>query len=233
MHPPDLSSAAGQDPRGAQHSSGLIAELSASDLAALAAGELVSRSEWLGCDRARAVLAEALVRMGGPGALSPAGFGRGSERRVESLVRGDEILWLDPPGPAAGDTPSPLDALLRRLDALRAELSLGLRIGLGRTELQLARYVLPGAGYQRHRDAPRGGTRRITAVYYLNPDWSPTHGGALRVHPPNGSRDVEPRLDRLVIFASELLEHEVLPVFHPRLALTAWFGADDPLGRLR
>jgi len=34
---------------------------------------------------------------------------------------------------------------------------------------------------------------------------------------------VEPTLDRLVVFLSERIEHEVLPSQAPRLALTAWF----------
>lgn len=35
--------------------------------------------------------------------------------------------------------------------------------------------------------------------------------------------DVEPLGDRLVVFQSRLLEHEVLPVYAPRYALTVWF----------
>jgi SM-20-related protein len=39
--------------------------------------------------------------------------------------------------------------------------------------------------------------------------------------------DVEPSLDRLVVFLSERIDHEVLPAFAPRLALTAWYYGRD------
>ncbi|HET9450694.1 MAG TPA: 2OG-Fe(II) oxygenase, partial [Aggregicoccus sp.] len=62
------------------------------------------------------------------------------------------------------------------------------------------------------------------AIWYANPDWAPAHGGVLRLYPEGEAPvDVEPVLDRLVVFLSERVEHEVLPVSAPRLALTAWF----------
>ena len=126
-------------------------------------------------------------------------------------------------------------ALLARLDLLRAELAAALWLPLDRVELQLARYTRPGARYARHRDTFRASDdRRITAVYYLNPAWIPAHGGCLRMHLDGaGPLDVAPLLDRLVVFASASVDHEVLPVHAPRLALTAWMGRDDPLARLR
>ena len=75
----------------------------------------------------------------------------------------------------------------------------------------------------RHRDAfPGGDNRRVTAILYLNPDWQPEHGGQLRLHldPP---RDVEPFSERLVVFLSDRVEHEVLPAFADRWAITAWY----------
>lgn len=236
MLPPDVSGGARVDPGEGGVGLGLECELGPLDFEALAAGDVVVRADWLGSALARAVHAEAMERLSGVGALSTTGVGRGRGWRPGEGVRGDEILWIDPAPAAeraAGGAPSALAALLQRLDLLRRALSLGLRIGLARTELQLARYSRPGSGYLPHRDALRGGTRRMTAVYYLNPDWKPEHGGVLRAHLAGSRRDIEPRLDHLVLFAAEQVEHEVLPVFHPRLALTAWFGREDPLGRLR
>lgn len=199
------------------------------ELEALARGGWFEREGWLGRERALEARAALLARLGSE--LAPAGVGRGARHVEERAARGDEIAWLDLA--LHGALPG-IEALLASLEALRVELAQGLRLALPRTELQLSRYVAPGARYLRHRDAFRGGGNRLlTAVYYLNPDWRPEHGGCLRVHGPEGPRDLEPRLDRLVVFVSEQLEHEVLPVHHPRLALTAWFGRDDPLGRLR
>ena len=47
---------------------------------------------------------------------------------------------------------------------------------------------------------------------------------------PDGPVDVEPVLDRLLVFQSERVEHEVLPARAPRWAVTAWFRPRDPLG---
>ncbi len=187
------------------------------------------RDDWLGAERARTARAALLAHLGEE--LAPAGVGRGARHRGDSPARGDEIAWLEPA--VHGAVPG-IDALLAAFEALRAELAQGLRLALPRTELQFSRYEAPGARYVRHRDAFRGGGNRLlTAVYYLNPDWRPEHGGCLRLFGPGGAQDLEPHLDRLVVFLSEDLEHEVLPVRDPRLALTAWFGREDPLGHLR
>jgi SM-20-related protein len=58
----------------------------------------------------------------------------------------------------------------------------------------------------------------------------------LRLYPDAGADghsepvDVEPILDRLLVFLSERVEHEVLPTRVPRRAVTAWFRPRDPLG---
>jgi SM-20-related protein len=97
-------------------------------------------------------------------------------------------------------------------------------LGLRRFDLQLARYQ-PGAKYVRHRDAfPGDDNRRITAIVYLNPTWAEPDGGKLRLF-VDPIVDLEPRLDRLVVFRSELIEHEVLPAHAERWALTAWYSA--------
>ncbi|MGH7266931.1 MAG: 2OG-Fe(II) oxygenase, partial [Candidatus Rokuibacteriota bacterium] len=100
------------------------------------------------------------------------------------------------------------------------------RLAVGRAELQVARYPGGGTRYTRHRDAFRdaaGPRRRVTAIVYLNPGWTPADGGCLRLHLADGPRDVAPRLDRLVVFLSERVEHEVLPAHAPRWAVTAWY----------
>ena len=68
-----------------------------------------------------------------------------------------------------------------------------------------------------------GTTRRLTCLYYLNPNWVHDDGGCLRLYLKNETKDVEPILDRLVIFQSRTVEHEVLPANSPRYAITMWF----------
>jgi SM-20-related protein len=134
--------------------------------------------------------------------LRPAAVGH--ERHAG--VRGDQIGWLDDDG---------------RFEGLRQQLNQGAWLGLERLELQAARYHA-GAAYPRHRDAFHGGpSRRVSAIWYLNPAWS--GGGELRLHLDGKTLDVEPVLDRLVVFLSEKIEHEVLPAAAERWAVTAWF----------
>jgi Rps23 Pro-64 3,4-dihydroxylase Tpa1-like proline 4-hydroxylase len=50
--------------------------------------------------------------------------------------------------------------------------------------------------------------RRVTAVVYLNPDWTPGHGGEMRLYPfPEPVVDVEPRHDRMLLFAATRMLH--------------------------
>jgi len=200
----------------------------------------------LGAARAAAAGAAALYARGG---LSAARVGATDARADPG--RADESAFFD--DGAAGADPG-LVAACEALRRLRSSLAGGgawdaaaARLGLDprRTSNQIARYA-PGGRYARHRDAPPrgpaggGAARKITCVYYLNEGWTPGDGGALRLHRPGpaggawtpdgaGFFDVAPRLDRLVLFASDL-EHEVLPANAARFALTQWWyggGGDD------
>lgn len=150
------------------------------------------------------------------------------DRRLEPSIRGDEIAWLAADGQvetsAGARASSTLAPLWAAFDALRRPLLEAAYVRLDRFDVQLAHYPGAGAGYLRHWDAfTRGpGQRRLTAILYLNAGWNPPHGGLLRLHlsPP---RDVQPRLDRLVVFLSDQVEHEVLPALSARLAATAWY----------
>jgi SM-20-related protein len=186
------------------------------EVAALGDGGFIMRDGWLGPERAAAIARAAAAQDG----FRPAAMSRG--RRLEPDVRGDELVWLDAP-------PPPLALLVDAFSGLMAELNASAWLGLGRLEVQLARYPGGGARYARHVDAFLGRESRVvTAIYYLNPDWRPEHGGWLRLH-LDRSVDVEPILDRLVVFLSARVEHEVLPAHAPRLAATAWYRRRDPL----
>jgi SM-20-related protein len=155
-------------------------------------------------------------------AAARVGAGRTLERREE--IRGDLTCWLTPP------LFDPEVRLLAMLEGLRLELNRGGIPGLFDLELHYAWYP-PGAGYARHVDRPENrDARLISLVLYLNEDWPPGDGGALRcfdaVRPP---RDIQPIGGRLVAFLSEGLEHAVLPAQRPRLSLTGWFRGREEL----
>lgn len=157
--------------------------------------------------------------------LHPAGVGRGADNQQRAEVRSDETTWL-----AIGEPG--FSVLWSRFEALREALNRDAYLGLARFDVQLARYAGAGERYVRHRDAFAGpGNRRLTAILYLNPGWRPEHGGLLRLHLGEQPLDVEPLLDRLIVFLSERIEHEVLSAHAPRYAATAWFyGPDTRVG---
>ena len=192
------------------------------DIQALGDRGWFTRETFLGQAEARALHAEARARVEA-GQLRPAGIRRGADHTLERATRGDFITWVEP---------REEDAALRRLwdtfTALGEGLSAEAWLGLGRFDLQLAWYPGHGEHYVRHVDAfPGQSNRRVTAIYYVNPDWEPAHGGLLRLHLEEGAVDVAPTLDRLVVFLSERVPHEVLPAHAPRLALTAWYYGRD------
>lgn len=73
--------------------------------------------------------------------------------------------------------------------------------------------------------------RAVTAIMYFNPDWrSEADGGQLRLYHADGSgeyTDVEPRAGRVALFDSRRVEHEVLPAWRQRWALSAWIPARE------
>lgn len=159
----------------------------------------------------------------------------------DSTYRGDRRVWLHLKQ-LEGNHLNAIVHVLHQIDALvqhvaQELLPLGVNL-TGQTSIQYAVYDGTGARYGRHRDSVAEGAkegenpRRIfTCLYYLNSDWSPEDGGQLRLHLNNSSRqcwDIAPRLDQFVMFQSQEVEHEVLPCYRERKALTVWYyGHDD------
>jgi SM-20-related protein len=118
--------------------------------------------------------------------------------------------------------------LLEALEVLRLELNMAEWLGLFDLELHYAWYPR-GAGYARHVDRPQGRAQRLVSlVLYLNEEWTPAAGGALRIFDAaGGSRDIEPIAGRLVCFKTVDREHEVLPTRTDRLSVSGWFRGRD------
>lgn len=151
------------------------------------------------------------------GRLTLAGTGSGHAPRRDGRLRGDSILWLD-----AAASPAQ-SALLQQLDAWRVALNGELWLGIEDIEAHFAFYP-PGAGYARHRDRFRDNDARVLSfVLYLNRDWTPDHGGELRLHLPEGPVDIAPTLGSAVFFVSDEVEHEVRSALRERRSIAAWF----------
>lgn len=157
-----------------------------------------------------------LERLQASGAMRSAQVGRGEARQRRDEVRGDAIIWLD--DPRCGE---PARAHLQMLDTLRIRLNRLLMLGVDEVEAHYACFQ-PDAKYLRHRDRFEGSPSRVLSlVSYLNEDWQPGHGGALRLYLPSGPVDVLPQLGTGVCFRSEI-EHEVLPAQRQRFSVAAW-----------
>lgn len=151
-------------------------------------------------------------------ALRPAAVGRGDGRLRNPDLRGDSIRWIEP----HPEVPARAE-LLARLDELRLSLNRALMLGLESLEAHYAVYP-PGAGYVRHRDRFRDDdARTLSFTAYLNRDWHPDEGGALRLYLPSGDLDVLPRLGTCTLFLSAEVEHEVLPTRRERMSIAGWF----------
>ena len=91
----------------------------------------------------------------------------------------------------------------------------------------LSCYPGGGARFRAHVDNEGSDLRVLTCVYYLNKDWPDDAGGALRLYRPGAKRvglDVKPELGKLVLFWSRLVEHEVMPAFRDRWAISMWYS---------
>jgi len=80
--------------------------------------------------------------------------------------------------------------------------------------------------FQDYPDAPRTLNRELTFFYYANPFWKEEEGGRLHLYywdfdtGQHVCKIVEPRADRVVIFPSKAVLHEVEP-FHGQRRITA------------
>lgn len=151
------------------------------------------------------------------GRLSLASTGH-NESKSLSLIRGDSTLWLD--DIRCGDASK---QFLKALDILRRDLSQSMMLGLETVEAHFAVYPA-GSFYSRHKDCFRDDDARVLSlVCYLNEDWPENAGGALRLHLPDGSKDIAPMSGTTVIFLSNEIEHEVLPATKTRYSIAVWF----------
>ena len=131
-------------------------------------------------------------------------------------VRRDEIFWLQDASPWPA-----LTVFMGVIDQLRQTLNQHAFLGLQEVECHAACYR-PGGFYKPHRDVFAGTESRvITFVYFLNPDWQPAHEGQLQLIEPVALA-IEPRMDRLVLFKSQDVLHQVLPTQAERYTLTGW-----------
>lgn len=137
---------------------------------------------------------------------------------VHTEIRGDYIRWIDP---QTADEAT--QVYLNRLTDLIQYLKQTLFISIQDAELHYTVYP-PGTFYRRHLDQFRHDDhRKLSVICYLNENWKENEGGQLKLYLDEGKEEtILPEGGRLVIFRSDLIEHEVLPAIRHRLSITGW-----------
>ncbi|MBP93737.1 MAG: oxidoreductase [Flavobacteriaceae bacterium] len=141
---------------------------------------------------------------------------------IEKSIRGDVILWID-----ENRADSLEAAFFSKINNLVAYLNKTCFLGILHKEFHYALYP-EGTYYKRHLDTFQNDDRRkLSFVCYLNEDgWLPENGGELVLYLNENGIETEkviyPFPGRVVIFESQLLEHEVKPVKTERLSITGW-----------
>ena len=148
-----------------------------------------------------------------------AGIGRNHKTQIDTLIRSDEIMWID------ATTKSRM-AWLKWTASLQDYLNEKLFLGLFSFESHFAQYK-NGDFYKTHQDAFQGDdNRKISIIIYLNKNWLLKDGGELILHTNEGSGEdikVAPEFGTLVVFLSEEMLHEVLETNCDRHSIAGWF----------
>jgi SM-20-related protein len=151
-----------------------------------------------------------------------AAIGNRLNETIEKAVRGDFILWINEADAGEAET-----VFFNKINSLVSYLNKTCFLGILQKEFHYAVYP-EGTFYKRHLDTFQNDDRRkLSLVCYLNDeDWAPENGGELVIYKDvNGvetAKSIYPFPGRMVIFESQLLEHEVKPVKTTRLSITGW-----------
>ncbi|WBL22248.1 2OG-Fe(II) oxygenase [Zunongwangia sp. HRR-M8] len=147
-------------------------------------------------------------------------IGNRTNELVEKAIRGDFILWMNEA--EAGETEK---IFFNKINNLVDYLNRTCFMGILHKEFHYAVYP-KGTFYKRHLDTFQNDSRRkLSIVSYLNDDsWENTNGGELVIYKEDGNEEViYPLPGRVVIFESQILEHEVKEVKNSeRLSITGW-----------
>lgn len=155
------------------------------------------------------------------GNFKKAGIGTLGMHQIDKSIRGDEIKWLD------NQNLSPASQIyMDQVGAMMGYFNRTLFLSLKDFECHFAHYP-SGTFYKRHLDLLKlSDHRKLSFVFYLNPNWQEGDGGELLLYLQENDQEktvtVNPLLGRLVVFRSELLEHEVAVAHKSRYSITGW-----------
>jgi len=155
-------------------------------------------------------------------AFKRAAIGNRLNENIIKSVRGDVILWIDETKANIAES-----LFFDKINNLIKYLNRTCFMGILQKEFHYALYP-SGTFYKRHIDTFQNDDRRkLSFVCYLNEeDWQIENGGELVLYLNEQGKEVEkliyPYPGRVVIFESQLIEHEVRTVKTQRLSITGW-----------
>ncbi len=151
-----------------------------------------------------------------------AAIGNRLNESIVKSIRGDVILWMDELNADATET-----VFFNKINDLVGYLNTTCFLGILHKEFHYAIYP-KDTFYKRHIDTFQNDDRRkLSFVCYLNEDgWLPENGGELVLYLDENGKETEkviyPFPGRVVIFESQIIEHEVKPVHTKRFSITGW-----------
>lgn len=154
------------------------------------------------------------------GEFRQAGVGKGTDFKVRTEIRSDQVLWLNE------DEISPeVGIYWKKVMDLKSHINADLYLGLKAFECHFATYP-PGSFYKRHLDQFQAVSyRKLSCILYLNEEWQETYGGQLRIFTNENFTehvDIFPEGGVFACFLSDKIYHEVLPTTKQRYSLTGW-----------
>lgn len=146
-------------------------------------------------------------------------IGNRTNEEIDKTIRGDFILWMDEKNANEAEL-----IFFKKINELVNYLNKTCFLGILQKEFHYAVYPT-GTFYKRHLDTFQNDDRRkLSIVCYLNEDnWKGENGGELTIYTEKDEVNILPLPGRVVIFESQLLEHEVKVVKAlERLSITGW-----------
>lgn len=163
-------------------------------------------------------LRESILNKYAEDAFKKSAIGNKTNEIVKKAVRGDIILWIDEQDINAAE-----QLFFNKINDLKDYLNRTCFLGINQKEFHYAIYP-KDTFYKRHLDTFQNDDRRkLSFVCYLNSeDWKPKNGGELVLYLDEEDKVIYPFPGKVVIFESQIIEHEVKPVNTQRLSITGW-----------
>lgn len=151
-----------------------------------------------------------------------AAIGNKFDEQILDQIRGDFVFWID-----EGSTSKAAQLFFKKINEMVSYLNKTCFLGIFHKEFHYAVYP-KGTFYKRHLDTFQNDDRRkLSLVCYLNDsNWKSENGGELVIYPNDVTAEpivIHPLPGRVVIFESQILEHEVKRVLATeRYSITGW-----------